>query len=155
MPPTFVYLIFLVAWAGVAVATWIVAAAFAVFPEKRRIGFRLASAMAGTIPGVIVYQVLATPIVAAVLLAMRLLSNTLEPGSSTTTSNPTVIILSIIAVGLAFVVVLAMSITGFWEGWRLGWTLAAGENFVRVIRGALLVRIANRVRGTVFRPGAT
>ena len=128
MPPTFVYVMCFAAWVGGAAAVWVVAGVLAFFPSRRRTGLRLASAMAGTFPGVITYQVLAAPVVAALLVAMRLSWKTLEPGSGTTTSNPVVITVSIIGALLAFAVVLGMSLAGFWEGWRLGWALAGGKD---------------------------
>lgn len=155
MPPTFIYLMFFVIWVGVAVAAWIVAATLALLPGKRHIGLRLASAVTGTFPGVITYQVLAAPIVAMLLLAMRLFWKILEPGPGTTTSNPAVIVVSIVSAALAFAVVLAMSLVGFWEGWRFGWALAAGESFMSIIRRGLLFRIAHYIRWRVLRFGTT
>jgi hypothetical protein len=153
LPPTFVYLLFFIGWVGAAAAVWVVAGVLAVFPSRRRTGLRLASAMAGTFPGVITYQLLAAPVVAALLLAMKFFWKTLEPGSGTTTSNPAVITVSIIGALLAFAVVLGMSLAGFREGWRLGWALAGGEDFMVTARNGLLFRIAHRIRGRVKRSG--
>ena len=149
MPPTFVYLMAFTVWVGVAAATWLVAGVLAVFPSKRQTGLRLACAMAFTFPGIIIYQVLAAPAVAALLGTMMLLWKTLEPGPATTTSNPAVIAASIITVVLAFSVVLATSLAGVWEGWRLGWAFAAGESFKSTVRSGILFRIAHRVRSGV------
>src|SRR5258706_3842679 len=112
MPPTFVYLMALLLWLVVAAAVWVVAAVLVVFPTKRRTGLRLACAMAFTFPGGVTYQVLAAPAVAALLLTLRLIWKTLEPGPETTTSNPVVIAVTIVTLVLAVEFVLVLSIAG-------------------------------------------
>ena len=149
MPPTFLYLLFLGLWVLMAVAVWIVAAVLFLLPRQRQTGRQLAAAMAGTFPGVLIYQLLATPIVVAVLGAAWFLWRTLEPGSATVTSNPLVIMAWIVSAGLAFVVVVTMSLTGFWEGWRVGWAFGAGKDVRSVVRSGPLFRLAAYVRNRV------
>ena len=151
MPPTFLYLMALIVWVGFAVAVWAVASVLAVLPRSRRTGLRLASAMACTFPAVIAYQLLAAPIVAALLLGMRLFWKTLEPGPATTTSNPAVILVSVSAAACAFFIALGLSIAGFWEGWRVGWLLVPGGHFWSAVHDGPLFRTARFLRRHVFR----
>ena len=154
MPPTFLYLVALILWVGFGVAVWVVAAILMIFPGMRRTGRRLACAMAVTFPGVIVYQALAAPVVAALLLTMWLFWKTLEPGPGTTTSNPAVIAISLLTLVLAFIIVLAMSLAGFWEGWRVGWAMGAGQGFMSTARTGPLFRVVRHVRSRLFASGA-
>ena len=154
MPPTFLYVLALMAWVGCAVVVWAVAAVIVLFPRRRQTGVRLGLAMAFTFPAVIAYQLLATPIVAAFLLGMRIFWKVLEPGSATTTLNPAVILVSISAAGAAFLVAFGSSIVGFWEGWRLGWLLVPGGRFRSVLRDGPLFRSARQLRRYVFRSPA-
>lgn len=149
MPPPFLYLLFLALWVLLALAAWTVAAVLSLSSRRRKMGLQLAAAMAGTFPGVLIYQLLAAPIVAAVLGAAWLVWKMLESPSSTVTSSPLVIASSTVSVGLVFIVVVIMSVTGFWEGWRLGWAFAAGKGFWSVVRTGPLFRMAAYARHLV------
>jgi hypothetical protein len=63
---------------------------------------------------------------------MRFFWKTIEPGAATTTQRPAAILVSIIAMLLAFAVIATISMAGFWEGWRAGWFLARGEGLAKV-----------------------
>jgi hypothetical protein len=89
--------------------------------------------MAATFPFVIAYQILAAPFVAGVLLANFAFWKILEPGNSTTTENPLIIGVSIGAAFLSLSLMLAMSLAGFYEGWRAGWACAKGRRFQEVM----------------------
>ena len=154
MPPTLLYLMALIVWVGLAVVVWAIAGVLAVLPRSRRTGLRLALAMAFTFPAVIVYQVLAAPIIAALLLGMNLFWKALEPGPATETSNPAVILVSISAAVAAFAVALGLSVVGFWEGWRLGWLMVPGGRFWSLVQDGPLFRSVRYLHLRVFRSRA-
>ena len=146
MPPTFVYIMAFLLWLALAAAVWVAAGAIALFPTMRRTGASLALAMAGTFPAVIAYQVLAAPFVLAILLGVRLIWKTLEPGRGTSTENPVVIVVSLTGALLALGVAAGMSVAGFVEGWRAGWRVARGEDVMSALRTGPFSRGLRAVR---------
>jgi hypothetical protein len=148
MPPTFLYLLFFGLWVLLAFAVWIVAAVLALFPKQRRTGLQLAAAMAGT------FRRPLLPIAGDTDRAKQCWELRGSCGRPRTEFldghfNPMVIVASIVSVGLVFVIVVTMSLTGFWEGWRVGWAFAAGKDFRSVVRPALCFRIAAYARRRV------
>jgi hypothetical protein len=136
MPPTFVYLMFLILWVACAGLVWLAAGLMFLGRNTRRLAKPLCFAMAGTFPFVFAYQIAAAPLVAALLLLGWALWKILEAGTSSTTENPVIIIVSIGAALLSSGVVLLASLTGFYEGWRTGWACGSG----RVLRDVLSER---------------
>ena len=141
MPPTFLYLMAFVLWLALAVAAWILCGVLLLLPGKRRTGLRLASAMAGTFPGVFFYQIIAAPIIFALLLMANFVSKIIEPGTATTTENPAVIFISICTLLISFAIAAGMSLTGYCEGWRTAWLMADGEGFVKTLKCGLTARM--------------
>src|SRR5690242_12936726 len=127
MPPGFIYLSALLIWCFFAVAVWVAAGLMRLSPRTRPLSRPLSFAMAGTFPFVFAYQILAAPLVAVVLLAAWIFWKAVEPGASTTTDNPLVILFSILAAVSSFSAILVMSMAGFYEGWRTGWKYANGR----------------------------
>ena len=115
------------AWALFACLVWRTAISMLLTPRTRRTALPLTLAMAATFPSVLLFQLAAAPVVGGVLLAVHLLWKALEPGTSTTTSHPVVIIASMVAMVSAFAVMLGMSVLGFFEGWRIGWSCGKGQ----------------------------
>jgi hypothetical protein len=153
MPPTFLYLMALAFWVALAVVVWIVSIILMLLPGKRRKGFCIASAMAGTFPGVFTYQIIAAPIVIALLLTMQSFWKKIEPGTATTTENPAVIIMAMVTALISFVIVAGMSLTGFWEGWRAGWLLARGDGFRSALQSGPAARLIRLLGKCISRTG--
>jgi hypothetical protein len=141
MPPIFAYLLLLTIWVFFACLVWLTAGLMYLTTRTRIFSRPLCFAMAGTFPFVFIYQIIAAPFVAALLLAAFGICNILEPGSSTTTHNPLVIVVSITAALLSFGTMLTMSIAGFYEGWRTGWACADGRRFQGVLYEGYTVRL--------------
>ena len=100
--------------------------------------------MATTFPFVFTYQIIAAPVVAALLLVAFAIWKILEPGASTMTQNPIVIVVSISVAFLSFGTILTMSLVGFYEGWRTGWACAKGRRFQEVLYEGPTVRLLGR-----------
>jgi len=83
--------------------------------------------------------------VAGVLFANWAFWKVLEPGASTTTDNPIVMVVSIGAALLSLGLVLVMSLAGFYEGWRIGWACANGRQFREVVWEGSTVGLYRRV----------
>jgi hypothetical protein len=128
MPPTFLYLSAVLLWAAFACVVWTMAGVMLITPRTRRFAKPLCLAMAGTFPFVLAYQLLAAPIVAVVLLSGWAFCKLLEPGSSSLTTNPLVIVSGMTVIFIAFATILLMSLAGFYDGWRTGWKCGQGEN---------------------------
>ena len=86
MPPTFGYMVLFMIWASFAVLVWAVAALLLIPRRTRRAGRCLFLAMAGAFPGVIIFQIVAAPIVVA-LLAIAGLFWRIGAGATPTTSG--------------------------------------------------------------------
>jgi hypothetical protein len=102
----------LIGHVAAALAVWLTAAGLSLFPRRRLLAKSLALAMAGTFPGVLVFQILAAPICALALIAYRV-----SPRSS-----------AFDAVWMAGVwgSILLATLLGFRVGWRIGWRFGQG-----------------------------
>jgi len=100
--------------------------------------------MAGTFPGVFLFQLLAAPVVILILVAMHVLWKAAEPGASAATDNPVVIAGSIVGAFLASGIVLGVSVAGFCEGWRIGWTYGQGRGLRDAVEDGLFARAVRR-----------
>jgi len=107
---------------------WLLAGLLALVRTTRRTGLSLALAMAGTFPGVFLFQIAAAPVVIALLLGTHVFSKALDPGPSTNTENLTVIIVSTIVLIVAFAIMFLASLAGFFEGWFIGWNCGKGRS---------------------------
>jgi len=144
VPPTFLYLFALVIWVFLAAVVWLTTGLMMVTSRTRVFSRPLCFAMAGTFPFVLIYQLIAAPIVAVMLCIAFVVWRILEPGGSTVTENPLVIGTSIIAVFVSFGVILIMSLAGFYEGWRIGWAFANGRRFRDVFNDGPTVKVLSR-----------
>lgn len=131
-------------WVFFACLVWLTAGLMSLTTRTRIFSRPLCFAMAGTFPFVFVYQIIAAPFVAALLLAASALCKILEPGASTTTQNPLVILVSIAAAILSFGTMLTMSLAGFYEGWRTGWACAKGRRFQEALYEGPMVKFLGR-----------
>jgi len=119
----------------------------AINPGTRRKGLALALAMAATFPSVFLFQAAATPLIAAMVVGVAWLSSILDPASTVThvTTNGRVAATIYGMALLAFVVMLIVSIAGFFEGRLLGWRCAHGERFRDAIMRGPTARLLRRL----------
>ena len=122
MPPTFVYILALMGYFAVACAVWVVAVVLAIPSRTRGLAKRLAAGMAGSFPGVFLFQILAAPFVASVLLLGGGIFWLFHPGDIGST-----VFMVTVAV-LSFGIVAAASLLGFYVGWRIAWEVASGRS---------------------------
>jgi hypothetical protein len=146
MPPTFAYALAFMIWVLFACLVWLAAGLLYFVKETSSLSRPLCFAMAATFPFVIAYQILAAPFVATILLVAWGVWKFLEPGTSTTTENPFVIGVSIGAAFLSFGLMLATSLAGFYEGWRVGWAWARGRRLREAMWERPTVRLLHRLR---------
>jgi hypothetical protein len=146
LPPTFIYFVALPIWMTLACLVWLLAGVMALNRGTRRKGLSLALAMAATFPSVFLFQAVAAPLIAAVIVGLAWVSAISDPASTThTTSNGLVIAMAIGTALLAFVTMLTVSIIGFFEGWLLGWRCAHGEHFRDAVKRGPTVRLLWRL----------
>jgi len=154
MPPTFLIFMWALVWGLVAVAVLTLAAVLAIFTGLRPTAKRLASAMVGTFPGMVAYQLVAAPLAVAILLVGFLLVRPIAHADPVThtMSDPIPIVLTIATVFLAGGIGIAASLVGAWRGWRAGWAFASGQDLAAAIEGDPLVRIASHIRNRLHLP---
>jgi hypothetical protein len=118
MPPTFAYILALTAYIAVACIVWSIAIVLA-FPRRTRIlAKKIAAGMAGSFPGVFLFQLLSAPLLALVLLTIGGISHFFRP--------PDIIIIVLVLFIVSIPTV--ASLLGFYTGWRVAWELAAGRS---------------------------
>jgi hypothetical protein len=125
VPPTFAYVMMFLVWLVFASGVWLAAGLMLLSQRARRAARPLGLAMAATFPAVILFQIAASPVVAAILLAM--------PGPSSAANRPALEAVSFTGVLFAFAIAAGMSLAGFFEGWRIGWRCGKGEQLRAVI----------------------
>ncbi len=118
MPPTFPYIIALMVYFAVAGVVWTVALFLSLEPSMRPLAKRLAAGMAGSFPGVFLFQLLCVPVLALVFLLLHGLA---------LVGRPPALILVAIALFVISIPV-AASLRGFYVGWRVAWEWAAGRS---------------------------
>jgi hypothetical protein len=146
VPPTFPYILALMFWGLIALVVWCVAGALALSAQRRSTAKRMALAMAGTFPGVLGYQLLVAPVIAVLLLVAYLVWKAVEPGLSSHTENPVVIVAWISVALVAFALAAGVSVVGFLDGWRTGWAVGAGTSSRAALAQSYLFRAARSLR---------
>jgi hypothetical protein len=141
MPPVFAYILLFGIWVFCACLVWLVAWILSLGAKTRPLSKRLCFAMAGTFPFVIAYQIIAMPVVACVLLAAWVFWRILEPGHSATTQDPVILVVTLSLAFASLIVMLTMSLAGFYEGWRTGWACASGRPLREAIVDGPTVRL--------------
>ena len=143
MPPTFLFILALFAYAALAGCVLIVAAALAVVPKTRGVAKKLAAGIFGSFPGVFLFQVLAAPAVVLLLLLMFVSAAVVKPGGTAQ---------GLVIVGFALVIFCLCglaSVAGFYTGFRAAWEFAAGrsprEFFTRDRLIGPVVRLVSRI----------
>jgi hypothetical protein len=145
MPPTFAYGIALGFWIAGAMLVWVASAILFARQRTRSIARSLAFAMASTFPGVFAYQALALIPAGVIMIAAHAFWKLVEPGPSTQTNSPVVIVVSIVAALVAFLFILSLSLLGFFEGWRIGWAVGQGHRVRDEIEATLLMGLVAAV----------
>jgi len=121
MPPTFVYAMALLPYLALGAVVLAIAGVMALFPKTRPFGTRLAVAMVASYPGVLFYQLIAAPLVFAIILFWAGVFRFLRPTDSLEVAAYILLLISTVGVfGIA-------SLVGFTTGWRFGWRLADVE----------------------------
>jgi hypothetical protein len=143
--PIFAYVVLFGMWLSVACLVWLAAAVMAIGKRTRSKARCLSLAMALTFPAVFLYQAVGGLIALVIFLAAHLSWKAIEPGSATA-SSPVVIAVSWAGAISAFAVLFAMSLLGFYEGWRIGWSCGKGCR----LREALGLGATARVRNMLF-----
>src|SRR6266852_3654219 len=134
MPPTFAYILALIVYIAAACAVWIVAIVLA-FPQRTRaLAKKIAAGMAGSFPGVFLFQLISAPLLAVMLLTIAGISHFLRP------PDVIIIVLALFIISIPAVA----SLLGFYTGWRVAWELAAGRSAREFLR-------SDRVIGPVVR----
>jgi hypothetical protein len=124
MPPTFAYILALMLYVAVACAVWSVAIVLA-FPQRTRVfAKKIAAGMAGSFPGVFLFQLISAPLLAVILLTIAGISHFFRP------PDVIIIVLALFIIAIPAVA----SLLGFYIGWRVAWELAAGRSVREFLR---------------------
>ena len=121
MPPTFAYAVALAAYVALACVVWSVAIILAIPRGTRPVAKRIAAGMAGSFPGVLLFQLVSAPLAALILLSSGLVMAVTQRGGWV---DAVLIGLGVIALG----VVALASVVGFYTGWRTAWEWASGRS---------------------------
>jgi hypothetical protein len=128
MPPTFLYILALMIYFVVACAVWTVAIILAFSHRRRALAKKIAAGMAGSFPGVFLFQLISAPLVALILLTIIGISHLGQP--------PDIIIAILAPLVVLFIIGIpaVASLLGFYTGWRVAWELAAGRSAREFLR---------------------
>ena len=140
MPPTFAYAMALTAYIALACVVWGLSILLAGPRATRPVALRVAAAMAGSFPGVFLFQALSAPIVALILLSSGFVMSATARGGWI---DAVLIGLGVIALGVFAVA----SLAGFYAGWRAGWEIAAGRSARAYLLGHGILGVIFRVLG--------
>ena len=138
MPPTFLYLLALMVYVAIACAVWMVAIVLAFSHRRRALAKKIAAGMAGSFPGVFIFQLISAIPVALILLTIAGIPHFGQP--------PDIIIAILAPLMVLFIICIpaVASLLGFYAGWRVAWELAAGRSAREFLQ-------ADRVLGPVVR----
>ena len=118
MPPTFAYILALMVYIAAACVVWMVAIVLAFSPRTRAFAKKIAAGMAGSFPGVFLFQLISAPLLAVMLLTIAGISHFFRP------PDVIIIFLALFIISIPAVA----SLLGFYTGWRVAWELAAGRS---------------------------
>ncbi|HEY2330109.1 MAG TPA: hypothetical protein VGI63_09900 [Verrucomicrobiae bacterium] len=122
------------AYIAAACAVWLVAIILAIPQRTRTLAKKIAAGMAGSFPGVFLFQLLAAPPFVLFLLVIAGISHFFRP------PDILIIFLALFIISIPAIA----SLLGFYAGWRVAWELAAG-------RSAREFLVTDRVLGPVVR----
>ena len=125
MPPTFLYLLALIVYVAVACAVWLVALILAFSRHRRVLAKKIAAGMAGSFPGVFLFQLISAPLVALILLTVAGVSHFGQPPDSIIDLLAPFILLFVLFI---IAIPTVASLLGFYAGWRVAWELASGRS---------------------------
>lgn len=123
---------FLIAW-----VVWCIALLLTVSRRTRPMALKIAAGMAGSFPGVFLFQILAAPFILLILLSLNALAPFNIPDGAKS-------LIAIVTVLLIFSIAAIFSLYGFYVGWRFAWELAAG-------RSPRLLLTSDKLLATVFK----
>ena len=128
MPPYFLYILALMAYLSVACVVWVMSIILALSARTRPLAKKIAAGMAGSFPGVFMFQIIAAPFVALILLPVIGVLQFFHP------PDFVVVFVSIPFVVFLISIPLIASLLGFYTGWRLAWELAGGGSVRECLR---------------------
>lgn len=132
----------LLALAGIGLFLCLCLAAFA---SRRSLAKHVAGGIVGSLPSVLLFQVLAAPVVAVAVLAFFGMQSLVGP-----LSGAPQIVFSVLALLLTFGVFAAASFVGLLVGWGVGYRMASGVPLSIALRASRVVaatlRLASRLR---------
>lgn len=128
MPPTFLYLLALMVYFLAACAVWAVAIILAFSHRRRALAKKIAAGMAGSFPGVFLFQLISAPVVVLILLSIAGLAHLGQP------PDAIIAVIAPLVVLFVFAIPAIASLLGFYTGWRVGWELAAGHSAREFLR---------------------
>jgi hypothetical protein len=137
MPPTFAFVMLWGAYLAAAAAGILACLAASVLPAWRPFALRVAGGIAGSIPGVMILQAFAVPVLALGFALFWVASRLIGPldGAVQIAWNVTVII--------AFLAIPSvLSVIGFIVGWGIGARMAGGATLKRALDGSRLISAA-------------
>jgi hypothetical protein len=134
-------------WIPAACIVWLAAFLMLFSARTRHLAGPLALAMAATFPGVLLFQIVTIPAVIVTEGGAYLFWRLLEPTMPDTTHNPAVFADFVLTGLLTFGLMLAMSIAGFLEGWRVGWWCAQGRTVGETVKRGPTAHLIGLARG--------
>ena len=143
MPPTFAYIMALMAYVVLATLVWILSGLLALIPRTRLAGTKIALAMLFSFPGVLAWQIAGFPILFVIALGLGLLLQLHIQNDVVDTIG--ILLVVIILLGGSF----AISVAGFADGWRVGWSFAKCKDLQSAIKLSLFYRGFNRLINAV------
>ncbi|MFZ0826010.1 MAG: hypothetical protein WAO02_01175 [Verrucomicrobiia bacterium] len=134
MPPTFAYVMCLMAYLALMVVGLAVCVLLCLMPSKRRLALRLCLAILGSLPGILAFQfIVGVPL--GILLAIVLgFYSAFHPPDwvQGVVGIPTILIM--------FVTLAAASLLGCYTGGRIGWQTGAGVSLRLAITEQRVIR---------------
>jgi len=125
MPQVILYLLALLVYLALACAVWMVAIVLAFSRRRRALAKKIAAGMAGSFPGVFMFQLISAPLVGGILLTIAGIAQLGEPPESIS------VFLQLFGLFLALFIIAIPTVAsslGFYTGWRVAWEVAAGRS---------------------------
>src|ERR1044071_4731020 len=129
MPPTFAYVMALAIYIVFASAVWCVSIVLAFPRSTRALAKKIAAGMAGSFPGVFLFQLVTAPLLAFLLLSIAAISHFFRP------PDVVIVLLALVMVSIPAVA----SLVGFYTGWRVAWELASGRSARAFLRADRMI----------------
>jgi hypothetical protein len=136
MPPTFAYVMCLMAYLAAMLIALVLCIPLFLVPSKRRLALRLSLAILASLPGLLVFQFVVGLALGVLLLAVLSFYAVFHPPDwvQWIVGIPTILIM--------FVSLVAASLWGCYTGGRIGWDMGGGKPFRTTIKQQKVVQLA-------------